>query len=56
MNETKQLLSFYYKVNKVTMSIKYWKPENEFHYSPPWRGVGVGLLKNTFTFLVSNIL
>ncbi len=38
------------------MSVKYCKPENEFHYSPPWRGVGVGLLKKTFTFLVYNIL
>ncbi len=19
------------------MNIKYWKQENEFHYSPPWR-------------------
>ena len=38
------------------MNIKYWKPENEFRCSPPWRGAGVGLLKNIFTFLVSNIL
>ena len=46
------------------MSIKYWTPENEFYYSPPWRacpdftsgGVGVGLLKNIFTFLDFNIL
>ena len=32
-----------FKVNMMKMNIKYWKPENEFHYSPPWRGVGVGL-------------
>ncbi len=38
------------------MSVKYCKSENEFHYSPPWRGVGVGLLKKIFTFLVYNIL
>ena len=45
-----------FKVNVMTIRIKYWKPKNEFQYSPPWRGVGVGLLKNIFTFLVSNIL
>ncbi len=53
-----------FRINEMTMRIKYWKPENEFHYSPPWRacpdftsgGVGVGLLKKIFTFLVSNIL
>ena len=53
-----------FKVNMVKMNIKYWKPENEFRCSPPWRacpdftsgGAGVGLLKNIFTFLVSNIL
>ncbi len=38
------------------MSVKYCKSENEFNYSPPWRGVGVGLLKETFTFLICNIL
>ena len=40
-----------FKVNMMIMNIKYWKPENEFHYSPPWRacpdftsgGAGVGL-------------
>ena len=32
------------------MSIKYWKPENEFHYSPPWRGAGVGLLERYSLF------
>ncbi len=38
------------------MNVKYCKSENEFHNSPPWRGVGVGLLKKTFAFLVYSIL
>ncbi len=29
-----------FKVNQMTLSIKYWKPENEFYCSPPWRGRG----------------
>ncbi len=51
----------------MILSVKYCKSRNEFHIpllrgdkgvgnSPPWRGVGVGLLKNIFTFLVYNIL
>ncbi len=45
-----------FNVNLMIMSVKYCKSENEFHYSPPWRSAGVGLLKKIFTFLVYNIL
>ncbi len=50
------LLLNLFKINFMIMSVKYCKSENEFHYSPLWRGVGVGLLKKIFTFLVYNIL
>ncbi len=32
------------------MSVKYCKPENEFHHSPPWRGVGGGSIKKDIHF------
>ena len=37
------------------MNVKHYKSENEFHYSPTWRGAGVGLLKKIFTFLIYNV-
>ena len=38
-----------FMVNMITLMIKYWKPENEFHSSPPWRGRG-GFIKKDIHF------
>ncbi len=56
-----KLLLNLFKVSILRRSIKYWKPENEFLYSPPWRacpdftsgGVGVGLQKRYSLFWFS---
>ncbi len=40
-----RLITNLLKAKLMIMSVIYCKSGNEFHYSPPWRGVGVGLLK-----------
>ena len=45
-----------FKVNHIKVDVLYCKPENKFHYFPPWREYKGGLLNEDIYFLILKVL